>query len=34
LSLESVSDNQDEESTVRVFLHSIETFRCFEADGD
>ena len=34
LSLDNDSKNQDEESTVSVFLHSIQTFRCFEADGD
>ena len=34
LSLENDPNNQDEELTVRAFLHFMEIFCCFEVDGD
>ena len=34
LSLENDSNNQDKELTVRVFLHFLQIFCCFEVDGD
>jgi hypothetical protein len=34
LSSENDFDNLDDESAVRIFLHSVQIFCCFEADGN